>query len=344
MVVLSLAVLAASPTFAVLPLPRESAGAQASALSDDGRVVYGRARFGGTEGTWRPCRWVDGRVETLPLPERVDIGGDSVDVKDTVGDGRIAVGTAPTAKGDRACRWVDGRLELLPLPAGLNSAIAMGVARDGTAVGAIQLRKEWRTVLWRSGRATVLPFPAGRSGLMVPRAISADGLRVVGEVDPRTGSGREAWEWRPSLGVRLLGGGDLFRRLPCGLSADGRTTLLVHQSAEGETGSTVLEGPQDYLYPDPEGAGATILSLPSMDAAGTAVALNVIRRSDGARSSWLWTKKAGLEEFRKAFGKKMPQGSAIARLSGIARGIGGRVVAIGSLEDGRPFVASVLRR
>lgn len=344
MVALSLIALAGSPTFATLLLPSGAVGATASALSDDGRVVYGRARFGETEGTWRPCRWVAGRVETLPLPERIDSGGDSIEVADTVGKGRIAVGTVATMKGDRACRWIDGKLELLPLPEGTTSAIAVAAAGGGTTVGTVQLKRQWRTVVWRLGKASVLPFPVGHSGLMIPKAISADGRTIVGDVDAKVGPGRRTWEWKAGRGVRTRTTTRLFRELSCGLSADGRTSLLVHQGAEGEAGATVLERPRSYVYPDPKGSEASLLSLPRMDATWTAVVLNVMRRSDGARSSLLWTEETGARELRTILGKTMPTGGVVSRLSGVARAAGGRVVVVGSLEDGRPFSASVPSR
>lgn len=343
MLALFLVVAGATPTFTLLPPPPGSSGATASALSDDGRVVFGRARFGDPEGTWRPCRWVNGRVETLPLPERIDFGGDAIDVADTVGEGSIAVGTAATMKGDRACRWVDKKLELLPLPLGAGSANALCVARDGSAVGTVHMGRESRTIFWHAGKATLLPFPKGRNGIMVPTAISADGRLVVGRVTSLFKPGAEPWMWRAGRTVQLMKRGRQRTHVPCGLSADGRTTLWLHgrEDRPYDTGTTVLERLRGYVYPDPRGTGARDGYPPRMDAAATAIVINVMRHSDGACWSVLWTQKTGTRDLRSILGKNLPEGSVISVVTGVARSKDRRVVVIGTLEDGRSFLASV---
>ncbi len=188
----------------------------AQGLSADGSTVVGAYLVGvEPDWEWAAFRWAAGTgTVTLPVPCQEGFAAA------VSADGGVAVGSAC---GNLAARWVGaGPCALLGQLPGGKQAFAFGASADGSVVVGscwIPALNASRAFRWTaaSGMQEIPASPTGPA--LVARAISADGLTVVGET-----AGYSPYRWTASGGTQDLGPPGSFCRAEA-VTADGTVVI-----------------------------------------------------------------------------------------------------------------------
>jgi probable HAF family extracellular repeat protein len=174
---------------------------EANAISADGTVIVGRARYGATSARQAFRRTLSGANVALAFPSNAvnsnALGADA--------SGSVVVGWASNSAGvATAYRWVMplNTPESLGTLAGDASSRARAVSADGTVIAGISTTStgDVRAVQWRSGVLSALPaldasFPAREAN-----AVSRDGGVIVGYSALGSSTSTRAVAWK-SLGT-----------------------------------------------------------------------------------------------------------------------------------------------
>jgi probable HAF family extracellular repeat protein len=180
--------------------PDDAVVSEATAVSEDGSVVVGNAKFANDPNTSLAYRWTSAGVDYLPLAEGAVAPVKAADVS---ADGSVVVGNSLNATGDvRAWRWQGASsVDLGPLLS--NGGSASRVSADGhVIVGDTQgggnnraLRFTWDPLLTPLAQAdfeNLVPLMGDATSFA--RGVSADGELVVGRSFAGSRSSAVRWD------------------------------------------------------------------------------------------------------------------------------------------------------
>lgn len=263
------------------PLPYASTNDSAcyGQPSEDGRVVSGRVRLGGSG--YQACYWTDAVRTMLPqLP-----GGPSFSFCYAIsGDGSVQVGgscslASPTFGLGESCRWKNGVAQSLgALPGAAKQGVARSCNRDGSiVVGEAMSTAGLRAYIWDAtngmrelGAVLASDYGLNLAGwtLTSANAITPDGRVVVG-VGINPSGHKEGW-------IARLGCGGFASYCTAGTTTNGCTATLWAAGTPSASGTgsftlsaTSVEGQKQglFFYSDggaqaaPWGASTSLLCL-----------------------------------------------------------------------------------
>lgn len=241
-----------SPSGNVHLLPRTPAGASSDAtgISGDGNVVFGRS-FNPSATQVRAARWTrnpgGGWAGSLLRDENGDATGDLPDGSvanepyASSFDGSVIVGKGTGDNGTEAFRWTEatGMQGLGDLPGGISFAAARGVSNDGTVIVGQSISSNGNEGFrWTAatGMVGLGDFPGGATSSDA-FGISGDGAVVVGNTGvPSTVAGTTTIPGGQVPAYWTEGGGWVdLGPLPDGEAASttSRSGLAMHTSFDG---------------------------------------------------------------------------------------------------------------
>jgi len=250
-------------------LPGGNPQSVANAISSDGSILYGFARYNNA-GNTQAVRYTAAGPTITAIPFAV--AGD--DLSSPVGrgasaDGSVMLGTSTNSAadggafygpGNRAFRYVDGAgVSLVPLLPGGTWSLALALSSDGnlslvagdtpaTPLGEVYLHNAL------TGAVTSLGTPAAGWGIRNTGGVIADGALIAATLDSPDGFAvhgfiRNAAGWHDVHAILAGAGVDLTGwnvNIVAGVSADG-TLLWGSGTHNGNTEGWVAEFPAGYL-------------------------------------------------------------------------------------------------
>ena len=209
-------------------LPDGIFSSDALGISGDGSVIVGVGTGLGNASI--AFRWESGTMTGLGfLPG----GGFSSRATGVSTDGSVVIGDGHVSGvGALSFRWEAGVMDPLSIPSGAIATNAIGISSDATAIsGNVQIGGQILATRWDNNVPTLLGG-LSTSHDNVARAISGNGLVVVG--DSGFGGGTEAIRW---IGTQLTGLGDLpggnFFSIALAASFDGSVIVGRGESSIG---------------------------------------------------------------------------------------------------------------
>lgn len=168
---------------------------------NDGGVIAGNV----VSGEVLPARWVDGKLEVLPLLRPDSLGGNAyaINAGGTIVGSCFSVDPQSQFAYDFATVWQDGKASELDPMGGVGS-VAYAINDDGVIAGGVTTTDASRAersdaVTWTDGKAAALPRVEGSLGSM------ALGINAGGDVVgwSQTADGRAAVAWIAGQAVVL---------------------------------------------------------------------------------------------------------------------------------------------